>query len=112
MNCKDVEKSIRFLIPDNIPPFTWEKRKFTVANIEEDDSFVFRKYVYTEDRSTGSVETLSITYQTSRYLIAGHQILKKVRGGKSCDNNHSLKSEAVDTFLHNLHPYTHHAQGV
>jgi len=43
VNCNDMEESVRVLISDNIPPFTWEERKFTVAKFEEDDSFTFGK---------------------------------------------------------------------
>jgi hypothetical protein len=40
---KDLEEIVSFLISDNIPPFVLEDRKFTVANIKEDEYFTFRK---------------------------------------------------------------------
>jgi hypothetical protein len=61
------------------------RRNIHGSENQEDDSFIFRKEVYTEDGGASSTETLAIIYQTARYHMAEHQHLKKGRRDESCE---------------------------
>lgn len=99
---------------DNILAFICGDRKSTVSEIKKLIPSSSEKKVYCEAGGPHSTETLAFTYETAGYHTAEHQNLKKRIGSLHCENknNDSLKSEVAETFIHNLHPYKHHAQGV